>query len=157
MLLILRLVNRMHCSFIFSAACWPILRIYWTHQSRLVCSELSVRLWLPKRWIFIVCLYRIAFTSDIIRPIWDKSLEIVYLILLQKNGLSWRVPQISMEWMHTPQISAVSVSVFSFQHWLLTFLFSEAGGKDESQGNVDYTFTRPDGTQLGNQGMQYAF
>ena len=36
-------------------------------------------------------------------------------------------------------------------------LFSEAGGKDESQGNVDYTFTRPDGTQLGNQGMQYAF
>jgi len=26
-----------------------------------------------------------------------------------------------------------------------------AGGTDESQGNVDYTFTRPDGTQLGNQ------
>lgn len=26
-----------------------------------------------------------------------------------------------------------------------------AGGDDEFQGNVDYTFTRPDGTQLGNQ------
>lgn len=28
-----------------------------------------------------------------------------------------------------------------------------AGGDDEFQGLVDYTFTRPDGTQLGNQGM----
>lgn len=27
-----------------------------------------------------------------------------------------------------------------------------AGGDDELQGNVDYTFTRPDGTQLGTQG-----
>lgn len=29
-----------------------------------------------------------------------------------------------------------------------------AGGDDEFQGLVDYTFTRPDGTQLGMQGMQ---
>jgi hypothetical protein len=29
--------------------------------------------------------------------------------------------------------------------------FTEAGGDDEFQGNVDYTFTRPDGTQLGTQ------
>ncbi|KAF9045018.1 glycoside hydrolase family 1 protein [Panaeolus papilionaceus] len=28
---------------------------------------------------------------------------------------------------------------------------ARAGGDDEFQGNVDYTFTRPDGTQLGNQ------
>jgi beta-glucosidase len=28
-----------------------------------------------------------------------------------------------------------------------------AGGDDEFQGLVDYTFTRPDGTQLGTQGM----
>ena len=27
-----------------------------------------------------------------------------------------------------------------------------AGGDDEFLGYVDYTFTRPDGTQLGNQG-----
>ena len=30
--------------------------------------------------------------------------------------------------------------------------FVEAGGSDEFQGFVDYTFTRPDGTQLGTQG-----
>ncbi|PPR01069.1 hypothetical protein CVT26_016016 [Gymnopilus dilepis] len=30
--------------------------------------------------------------------------------------------------------------------------FKGAGGDDEFQGNVDYTFTRPDGTQLGTQG-----
>jgi beta-glucosidase len=29
---------------------------------------------------------------------------------------------------------------------------SEAGGKDEFQGLTEYTFTRPDGTQLGTQG-----
>ena len=29
----------------------------------------------------------------------------------------------------------------------------EAGGDDEFQGKVEYTFTRPDGTQLGTQGM----
>ena len=28
----------------------------------------------------------------------------------------------------------------------------EAGGDDEFQGKVEYTFTRPDGTQLGTQG-----
>lgn len=28
-----------------------------------------------------------------------------------------------------------------------------AGGEDEFQGFVDYTFTRPDGTQLGTQGI----
>ena len=28
----------------------------------------------------------------------------------------------------------------------------EAGGDDEFQGLVEYTFTRPDGTQLGTQG-----
>jgi len=28
-----------------------------------------------------------------------------------------------------------------------------AGGDDEFQGNVDYTFERPDGTQLGTQGL----
>ncbi|KAG6846179.1 Beta-glucosidase 1B, partial [Arthromyces matolae] len=28
---------------------------------------------------------------------------------------------------------------------------ARAGGDDEFQGNVDYTFTRPDGTELGNQ------
>jgi beta-glucosidase len=28
----------------------------------------------------------------------------------------------------------------------------KAGGSDEFQGNTDYTFTRPDGTQLGTQG-----
>lgn len=27
------------------------------------------------------------------------------------------------------------------------------GGNDEFQGNVKTTFTRPDGTQLGNQGL----
>ena len=31
-------------------------------------------------------------------------------------------------------------------------LDSGAGGDDEFQGNVDYTFTRPGGTQLGKQG-----
>jgi hypothetical protein len=31
--------------------------------------------------------------------------------------------------------------------------FVEAGGSDEFQGFVDYTFTRPDGTQLGTQGI----
>ena len=31
-------------------------------------------------------------------------------------------------------------------------LSAEAGGEDEFQGNVEYTFTRPDGTQLGPQG-----
>ena len=30
--------------------------------------------------------------------------------------------------------------------------FIEAGGHDEFQGFVDYTFTRPDGSQLGTQG-----
>ncbi|KAG6906796.1 Beta-glucosidase 1B [Tephrocybe rancida] len=30
---------------------------------------------------------------------------------------------------------------------------ARAGGDDEFQGNVDYTFTRPDGTQLGIQGL----
>ncbi|KAG6845054.1 hypothetical protein H0H87_001391 [Tephrocybe sp. NHM501043] len=30
---------------------------------------------------------------------------------------------------------------------------ARAGGDDEFQGNVDYTFTRPDGTQLGTQGL----
>ncbi len=29
---------------------------------------------------------------------------------------------------------------------------AEAGGDDEFQGRVEYTFTRPDGTQLGTQG-----
>ena len=29
----------------------------------------------------------------------------------------------------------------------------EAGGDDEFQGRVEYTFTRPDGTQLGTQGQ----
>lgn len=29
---------------------------------------------------------------------------------------------------------------------------SEAGGDDEFQGKTIYTFTRPDGTQLGTQG-----
>ena len=28
----------------------------------------------------------------------------------------------------------------------------EAGGDDEFQGRVEYTFTRPDGTELGPQG-----
>ncbi len=28
----------------------------------------------------------------------------------------------------------------------------EAGGDDEFQGKVEYTFTRPDGTELGPQG-----
>jgi hypothetical protein len=32
----------------------------------------------------------------------------------------------------------------------------EAGGSDEFQGNVDYTFTRADGTELGTQG-EYSF
>jgi hypothetical protein len=31
-------------------------------------------------------------------------------------------------------------------------MFTEAGGSDEFQGNVDYTFIRPDGTPLGTQG-----
>lgn len=31
--------------------------------------------------------------------------------------------------------------------------FAGAGGDDEFQGLVDYTFTRPDGTQLGTQGL----
>jgi len=30
-----------------------------------------------------------------------------------------------------------------------------AGGDDEFQGLVDYTFTRPDGTQLGTQGEYF--
>ena len=29
--------------------------------------------------------------------------------------------------------------------------FTEAGGDDELQGHAEYTFTRPDGTQLGEQ------
>ena len=33
---------------------------------------------------------------------------------------------------------------------------TEAGGDDEFQGNVEYTFTRPDGTQLGTQGKPYS-
>ena len=33
----------------------------------------------------------------------------------------------------------------------LTVVWLEAGGDDEFQGLVDYTFTRPDGTQLGTQ------
>ncbi|KAG6835811.1 Beta-glucosidase 1B [Arthromyces matolae] len=32
---------------------------------------------------------------------------------------------------------------------------ARAGGKDEFQGNVDYTFTRPDGTQLGTQAQSF--
>lgn len=35
---------------------------------------------------------------------------------------------------------------------LTQFLWTGAGGDDEFQGLVDYTFTRPDGTQLGTQG-----
>lgn len=31
------------------------------------------------------------------------------------------------------------------------------GGDDEFQGLVDYTFTRPDGTQLGTQGTSFYF
>jgi beta-glucosidase len=33
--------------------------------------------------------------------------------------------------------------------------FPGAGGDDEFQGLVDYTFTKPDGTQLGTQGGIY--
>lgn len=33
------------------------------------------------------------------------------------------------------------------------FRFLEAGGSDEFQGKALHTFTRPDGTQLGTQGM----
>ena len=32
-----------------------------------------------------------------------------------------------------------------------TLVVPEAGGEDEFQGRVEYTFTRPDGTQLGTQ------
>ena len=35
--------------------------------------------------------------------------------------------------------------------WLLTAYHSEAGGNDEFQAKVEYTFTRPDGSQLGTQ------
>jgi beta-glucosidase len=38
----------------------------------------------------------------------------------------------------------------NFSHLELKMLVG-AGGDDEFQGNVDYTFTRPDGTQLGTQ------
>lgn len=34
----------------------------------------------------------------------------------------------------------------------LLYSHTGAGGDDEFQGLVDYTFTRPDGTQLGTQG-----
>ena len=37
-----------------------------------------------------------------------------------------------------------------------SLLLTEAGGDDEFQGNVEYTFTRPDGTQLGTQGKPYS-
>ena len=33
---------------------------------------------------------------------------------------------------------------------------AEEGGDSEIQGNVTYTFTRPDGTQLGTQGTVLA-
>ena len=36
--------------------------------------------------------------------------------------------------------------------WLLTAYHSEAGGNDEFQAKVEYTFTRPDGSQLGTLG-----
>ncbi len=38
---------------------------------------------------------------------------------------------------------------------LMDLLISEAGGRDEYQGNVIYTFTRPDGMQLGTQAHSY--
>ena len=46
--------------------------------------------------------------------------------------------------------------VYDFLRLLIFFLsVLGAGGDDEFQGNVDYTFTRPDGTQLGNQGNAF--
>jgi len=39
--------------------------------------------------------------------------------------------------------------------WACWSIVIGTGGDDEFQGLVDYTFTRPDGTQLGTQGLHY--
>ena len=61
-----------------------------------------------------------------------------------------------MEWTRTLPTFAVCSFHVHFQHFADKYiLLTEAGGDDEFQGNVEYTFTRPDGTQLGTQGKPY--
>lgn len=55
-------------------------------------------------------------------------------------GMNTYTTNLCSKWSNS---SALSISFISR---------TEAGGDDEFQGNVEYTFTRPDGTQLGTQG-----
>ncbi|KAG8688814.1 Beta-glucosidase 1B, partial [Ceratobasidium sp. 395] len=63
-----------------------------------------------------------------------------------KQTLGDRLPQFTEE-----ELKVVKGSGDFYGMNTYTTNLCKAGGRDEFQGNVDYTFTRPDGSQLGTQ------
>jgi beta-glucosidase len=53
--------------------------------------------------------------------------------------------------MNTYTTNLCSEFFYSYLFTIVLKLTLESGGNDEFQGNVVYTFTKPDGTQLGTQ------